>query len=531
MKALTILAVLLAAAACSKDAKKDEEQGKKEDLSGINIDLGRQLFVDDFLIGETDLTRVSHQAKKYDGNPIFEAETEWEKINAGNKCAIPFDGGVWWDPKAGYFKMWYEAGYCKYIAYAKSPDGIHWSRPALDVEDGTNLVFTKTLVDCSTVWIDHFTKKISERYKMFIKEASSAQYTGKSYTSSDGIHWSEGVTNGWAHDHSTAYFSPFIGKWIYSIRKNFAGQGRCRSLWTSGEFIPGASWKETDLELWMSANDYSPDQDLPSFTPELYGFAAVPYESIMIGLMEVMKGPSNTNCEKTGEPKRCDLCIAYSRDGLKWKNTDKEAFIACSRKKGSWDRGYCHSAGGICTVVGDQLRFYYGAFSGAEGTTDPNIKSYAGGMYYGGAVGVAVLRRDGFVSYEGQGHLVTKPVNFKGKCLFVNADCRKGSMWVEILDSNGNVIPGYTRNGCKEISSNSTITRIEWKGESDISKLAGKDVMFRFILDGGKIYSFWVSADENGASRGYNAAGGPGFTGGTDEEGLSAYRDAEGFLL
>ena len=45
----------------------------------IPIDIGRQLFVDDFLIESTNLKREFHTAKKYDGNPVLKPETELEK--------------------------------------------------------------------------------------------------------------------------------------------------------------------------------------------------------------------------------------------------------------------------------------------------------------------------------------------------------------------------------------------------------------------------------------------------------------------
>ena len=45
----------------------------------IPIDIGRQLFVDDFLIEATDLKRVFHRAEKFAGNPVFKAETAVEK--------------------------------------------------------------------------------------------------------------------------------------------------------------------------------------------------------------------------------------------------------------------------------------------------------------------------------------------------------------------------------------------------------------------------------------------------------------------
>ena len=57
--------------------------------------------------------------------------------------------------------------------------------------------------------------------------------------------------------------------------------------------------------------------------------------------------------------------------------------------------------------------------------------------------------------------------------------------------------------------------------------LAGRPVRFRFHLRHGKLYSFWVSPDESGASRGYVAAGGPGFPGAVDTVGIQANHEAE----
>mgnify|MGYP006908271454 CR=1 FL=1 len=58
-----------------------------------------------------------------------------------------------------------------------------------------------------------------------------------------------------------------------------------------------------------------------------------------------------------------------------------------------------------------------------------------------------------------------------------------------------------------------------WKGVTDLSALAGKTVRVRFHLQNGSLYSFWVSPETTGASHGYVAAGGPGFTGHRDTVG------------
>ena len=60
---------------------------------------------------------------------------------------------------------------------------------------------------------------------------------------------------------------------------------------------------------------------------------------------------------------------------------------------------------------------------------------------------------------------------------------------------------------------------MNWDGAQDLSDLAGKPVRFRFHLSNGDLYAFWVSPDTSGASYGYVAAGGPGFSGAMDTVG------------
>lgn len=69
----------------------------------IDVSVGRQLFVDDFLIDNTDLKPEYHKAKKYEGNPVLAAEKPWEKETI--PCACPKSGGVWYDEQDKIFKM------------------------------------------------------------------------------------------------------------------------------------------------------------------------------------------------------------------------------------------------------------------------------------------------------------------------------------------------------------------------------------------------------------------------------------------
>ena len=46
----------------------------------IPIDVGRQLFVDDFLVESTTLKRTFHKAKYHPANPILTFDKPWEKM-------------------------------------------------------------------------------------------------------------------------------------------------------------------------------------------------------------------------------------------------------------------------------------------------------------------------------------------------------------------------------------------------------------------------------------------------------------------
>jgi hypothetical protein len=117
---------------------------------------------------------------------------------------------------------------------------------------------------------------------------------------------------------------------------------------------------------------------------------------------------------------------------------------------------------------------------------------------------------------------MTRPVTFSGKYLFVNLDAPDGSLRVEVLDRSGRVIPAYAAAQAIPVHGDSTRARVTWTTMPDLAAVAGQPVRFRFTLTRGRLYSFWVSASTDGASRGYMAAGGPGFTGLTDTIGARA---------
>ncbi len=475
--------------------------------SVISIDVGRQLFVDDFLIESTTLRRTLHRAKKFEGNPVFRAETKHElapsSIGEKGQQAVTYlgHGGVFYDPAARQFKMFYTAGWRGPLALATSTDLIHWTRPDLGLlEDNLLLAQGDDAGGDNSVWLDLASR--DERIKLLTDRGKEGHFL---QTSPDGRAWSTPVPTGKAGDYCSIFYNPFRDVWCYSIKQG-GRHGRNRWYHESPDFLKGADWSQS--VFWANADRLDqPDPEIGD-PPQLYSLSAVAYESLMLGMFQIHLGPNNRICDAGQFPKLTELKLGFSRDGFHWHRPDRRPFIAATRQEGTWDRAYLHTTTGVFVVLDDQLVFPYCAYSGIA----PNGHR---GMYTGGAIGIATLRRDGFASMRAEnspGTLTTRPVVFCGQHLFVNLAASGDGLSVEMLDAAGNVLATS-----KRATGDQTKLRIQWTDRTDLAEFAKRPVRFRFRLTtGGHLYAFWVTQDAGGASNGYLAAGGPGFSGTRD---------------
>ena len=482
----------------------------------IDITVGRQLFVDNFLTEVHNLYPVCHKAKKFEGNPILKPETPMEKYER-LPCAAPKSGGVWWDKDEKIMKMWYEAGWLHKMAYATSKDGIHWDRPNLGISGDTNEILAERGAasaegevcyfrpDSTTVFIDYDTDKPDERYKLFMRNPGLDR-PGIAAVSADGIHWNKARFTSVQGDRSTIFYNPFRKKWVYSIRT--AWHGRSRDYAECDDYLAGADWRGTDVK-WLCADSTDKPNAYIGVAPELYNVDCVAYESIMLGMFQIYYGPGNSVGFKTGAPKVTELVAMYSRDGFHFSRPTNDSFINASMVKVEWDRGYVQSVGGLCTVHDDELWFYYIGFAGDEeggGKGNPNDCQFDT-MYANGATGIAKLRRDGFVSLEtsNDGDIITRKLTFRGKKshFFINGKTEQnGGISVEILSADKSKVLAKS----KLFVGDSTCAELDF-GDFDLSSLEGETFRIHFHITSGKIYSFWFSESENGESGGYDAAG------------------------
>ncbi len=419
----------------------------------IPIDVGRQLFVDDFLVDRTNLRRTFHQPKYDAGNPVLKPDCAWEQRDESartsglspNPAAMVFSDGVFFDPAARVFKMWYMGGYLESTCLATSTDGLHWTKPTFPVVPGTNIVHQGARDSSTRVWVDSIRA---------------------------------GGEVGRLPRHR-----------LYREREQFAS-------------VQGSS---TAPSTWIAADRLDPPRPEYRVAPELYNLDCVAYESVMLGLFTMWRG------EAGDREKPNDVCVGFSRDGFHWDRPDRRPFLPVSEDPTAWNHANVQSAGGCCLVVDDALYFYVSGRTGRPRTSEPGVCT----------TGVAMLRRDGFASLAAAddlgGTLTTSVVTFSGEHVFVNADARDGEIQVEMLDADRRPVAPFAVEHASTIRTDSTRHAIRWDTADGVRDLRQRPVRFRFHLRGrARLYSFWVSPSRAGTSRGFVAAGGPGFSSSTD---------------
>ncbi len=293
----------------------------------IPIDVGRQLFVDDFLIESTNgVVRAFGKPVKYEGNPVMWRQTKAEMSAQAPGCAMS-GGGVWWDPTRRKFRMWYMSGFAGRISYAESPDGVHWDRPDVG-PNGDNVVLPNQVSDTFSVFPGYDTDAPYANWRICISPGGNPTRSAE-YVSSDGVRWRFLRRTGQHGDCTTMFHNPFLGKWIWSLRASW--RHRSRIYHSHVDFYDGADWhfplghghaqtNTVDCALWLACDN----RDLPrtmgdgkTYTnSQLYNVDAVPYESIMVSLFKILCGYENDIAARAGMPKTTSIHFAYSRDGV-----------------------------------------------------------------------------------------------------------------------------------------------------------------------------------------------------------------------
>lgn len=169
------------------------------DLTDWPIEIGSeaQLFVDDFLVARRSGVEFTvHRPEKHPANPLLVPTPEWERL-------VLACGSVLREPDSGRFRMGYtnDTG----MAYAESPDGIHWKKPPVGMTLGgvkTNVLTRghRRRSDTLTVFLNPDRSDAAKKYLAYVFEYRSPDKDGVRErlreglylrTSPDGIRWTE----------------------------------------------------------------------------------------------------------------------------------------------------------------------------------------------------------------------------------------------------------------------------------------------------------------------------------------------------
>lgn len=482
-------------------------------LNPVDATVGRQLLLDDYLLSTNGARRVWLRPRPSARNPILRPITPSDLNSGLCPVAAPFDDGIIHDPDSGEWMLWYMSGWFDATALRRSPDGLEWSRPAVKLKSLARSRDGRVLQrDGVAVCLDYSNpagrrfvlyRYVRERLDGFCAGELATRHTpvhaemGELYESTDGEEWFPLGTSGYGGDNTTFFFDPFRSRWVFSIRTRHTLGGRTRGLHVGRAFEDAGRWEEADVIPWVgSANlgDGSVVGDITS--PEIYKISCMPYESAMLGIFAVYRGPSNAYAETiTQRPKVIDLYLGISRDGYHY-TVAKDPILVSSQVEGSWNYGYLHMVNGGLLPVGDETRIYYSAFSGES----PALGHH---MYAGGAMGFASFRRDGFCALtpteNGPALVVTRPLRVRGTHLFLNLRAPLGKCVIAVtnLETGAEERHAITERDGTHISLRlSTLT----PGKTNVISIA-------FVLSGEcELYSFWVSG-ETGESHGYSASG------------------------
>lgn len=461
------------------------EQAPSDAEPACHVGTTRQLFLDDYVIDRMDgLHKVLHQANRHPTNPILVPEHPWE----GRALEAPI---VFWDEDPKRFRMYYWALHSDaiYTCYAVSKDGIRWERPVLGLHEGpdgskeNNIVLRGEGTQARTRYVVHnpYSDDPARKYvAMYIDNVPGL--TEFIAYSPDGLRWTTAIKIGDLRNVTGDPPTPNPRFFLVEQRWASGAEHRYRAIWRT---------ESEDLKTWgggawaiLRQPDDDPNLEFYHATSHFLG--AHTYHGLHLGYYYPYhtEPEGATLADGTRMAGTIDTGLMVSRDTIHWHVVDRVKPFLPIGAKGAWDGGMVFVSPEI--VVGDQLRFYYGAW---------RLEHSAGAANDGG-IGLATLRLDRFVSLEPveeDGSLTTKPFRVAGPEFELNVDARGGSVSVEVLHPSGDAIPGFTRDEAVTVQDVDALrVQPRWHGRTNLAGLVGRTVRLRFYLKGAKLYAFQI---------------------------------------
>lgn len=393
----------------------------------------------------------------------------------------------------------------------ESTDGLHFRRTGTVIGGG---IFT-------TLFLDGHEKDPAKRYKAFWTEyappfdpAVHGVYAGYS---ADGVNFARvgRVLPFYPDNPCLAFWDARIGKYVVYLRALALGSENQRRIARIEVEDLLAPWpymatsqdqmffrvENANVVLAMDAQDdaysdfYYSAAEIYTGAQDVYLMFTAPFRHFAPDRQPFVEPRPGGGWEDFG---LLEAQLAVSRDGLQWSRPSREPYFPMGLAD-EWDRWYTVMGPGMVRRGNYLYQYYYS--SGRTHDSASVRAEYAENVPQEALGGIGVLRQrlDGFVSADADhtgGWLETPPLVFSGKHLRLNIDTgAMGTAHVELRDAAGQPIAGHTLADCEEIGGNYIDQRVYWRGNSDVSALAGQPVRLYFQLMRAKLFAFQFTED------------------------------------
>ena len=453
----------------------------------IEIATDRQLFLDRHLVDALDGVHFVPGTPRDEG-PVFTFEQPWEGPFCGYSTVIR-DG----DRLLLYYRGLPEAGgdgsNRETTCVALSDDGVNWNRPSLGLHevDGSreNNVILANVAPVTHNFSPFLDTRSGVDPAERFKGLGGNEHSGLiGWTSPDGIHWTRVreeplVTGGMFDSQNVAFWSEAEQCYVCYLR-TWSGGGylgfRTVSRSTSPDFI---TWSDP---VPMTFGEGGLEH---IYTNQTHPYFRAPkiYVAIATRFMPGRQVLSDEDAERLGVNPRyfkdcSDAVLMTSRGGTNYDRTFREAFIRPGIGLGNWVSRSNYPALNLVQTSPTEMSLYVNQ-NYAQPTAE--LRRYS-------------MRLDGLASARAGhagGALLTRPLVFAGGRLEVNfATSAAGGIRVELQDSDGTPIPGFTLAESIELIGNEIKRTVAWQDAPDLASLAGTPVRIRFALTDADLYSF-----------------------------------------
>lgn len=529
MRACYVIAITILIACAGRAIGSQEDYVLKPGKpKGIATGKKTILFVDDHdILYRSGTERTLNRPKRLEANPIIKQDKPWEYLIAY--------AAVYRDPDSGKYQLWYQAYSGEraqektkrcVVCYAESDDGIHFTKPNLGLFAFNGIKDTNIVLIANggmsdrygnAVVVDPRDRDASRRYKMGFTDFvvnNGRERPGLCVAfSPDGIHWTkypkapvQGTTYGDYEcpvpytDEVPVKYSPTpmgmadaVDVFYDPVRKVYVNYAK---MWIDGP-AGGMHWKHamgrteskdfinwSDPELVLAPDDQDPPYTEFHTTPVFY------YNNRYFCLNQILNRSIGGGV--------IDVELMVSRDGYDWDRPFRNDWFIPRGQPGQFDSGSLFT-NATPIVLPDEIRFYYGGYSGGAIGDDAVTSS---------GLGLASIPLDRFAGLrpvaKSESLTLAKPIEHIGqvtlkpldlslyKTITLNADASDGSIQVELLSARGRRIHRFAQEDSIPIKGDSLAHAVKWNGAS-LSDLPPGQYMIRLHLNNATVYALSLS--------------------------------------